>query len=286
MQKIVNPAFKKPVERNPTPLQQPEYFKRELKSWESIHLSYESTSELQKKERHWLLRADHPEHLHTTLCRVYRVKIRPGMFEDAEGNVVPADQAPSQAIVYSLSEYVDSPEYIKSGGQSGVEKISGDFYSEGRYIKHIGKFDFDDRGNIINSKHIGTRFMYYIPYSPKAIRDILKKYDHDRTLSFACCVANEGGSEPYVGTPKTVHNLEEFCDIEDIDGLMKANIGIATAMGSKVGSFLDERKGGYQRWKSYQDKVDKEIQETEISALDKAEQTTTKQKRREYKPPE
>ncbi len=57
IQKIVNPAFKLPPPKNPTPLQQPEYFKRESKSLEDIHLVYELSSEAKRKSNHWLMKA-------------------------------------------------------------------------------------------------------------------------------------------------------------------------------------------------------------------------------------
>jgi hypothetical protein len=155
-----------PPPRNPTPLQQPEYFKRESKSLEDIHLVYELSSEAKRKSNHWLMNADYPEHTHTALCRIYRVKIKPGMFKNESGNVVHGEKTPQQCIVYSLSEYIDSPEH---GGVTGVEKISGDYYSDGIYLKHIGKFDHDKRGNVVNANHMGTRNMFYIPYSPEKI---------------------------------------------------------------------------------------------------------------------
>ena len=232
MQKIVNPAFKAPPPRNPIPLQQPEFFRRELKSWDAIHLEHELSPDAQRKARHWLMKADHPEHLHTSLCRIYRVKIRPGMFElDENGTIAPPEKTPSQAIVFSLSEYVDLPSYVEAGGQSGVNKISGDYYNEGIYSKHIGRFEYDERGNIVNSEHMEIRNMFWIPYSPSKIRELLSTYEHDPTLSLAVCVASEGGSNWIVDTPKTIHNIDEFCDIEDIDGLIAANIGNASVPG-------------------------------------------------------
>ena len=280
-QKIINPAFKAPPPRNPTPINQPEYFRRELKSYEAIHLAYELSSDTKRKSRHWLLRADYPEHTHTTLCRIYRVKIRPGMFEMEDGTVAPSDKTPKQCIVYSLSEYVDDHEYIAKGGASGVNKLSGDFYTEGRYTKHIGRFDYDERGNIVNAHHMGTRNMYYLPYSPQAIRNLLNKYEHDKTLSFACCIATESGSNPYIGSPRTIKNVDEFCDIEDIDGLIAANEGVPG-----YGTFLGKEKGGYERWKKYRKKLDDEGAQTAISAVEaetKAAPTTNK--KRQYRPP-
>lgn len=284
MQKIINPAFKAPPQRNPTPLNQPDYFRRELKSYEDIHLTFELTQDAKLKSRHWLLKADYPENTHTTICRIYRVKIRPGMFELPDGAPATPEQTPTQCIVYSLSEYIDSPEYISKGGATGIEKISGDFYSEGLYTKHIGRFDYDERGNIVNAHHMGTRNMFYIKYSPQTIRDLLTKYEHDPTLSFAVCIAKESGPDPFVGSPKTVKNVDEFCDIEDIDGLMAANEGVIG-----YGTFLGKEKGGYERWRNYRKKLDEEGAPTAISAVDKekeAAQTTTPQKKRQYRVPE
>jgi hypothetical protein len=275
MQKIINPNFKAPPPRNPTPLQQPEHFRRELKSFEDIHLTYALSPEAQRKSRHWLLRADYPQHTHTTICRIYRVKIRPSMFEDESGNVVPADKTPEQLIVYSLSEYVDNPGYVEKGGASGVNKISSDFYTEGVYAKHVGKFDYDERGNIINSHHMGIRNMFYIAYSPVKTRELLSTYEHDPTLSFACCISKESGPDLYVGSPRSIKNLDEFCNVEDIDGLIAASYG----------TFIGKEKGGYERWRKYRKKLDDEGAPTAISAVE-TEPAAPTGKKRQYKPPE
>jgi hypothetical protein len=214
------------------------------------------------------------------------------MFELEDGTIAPADKTPEQVIVYSLSEYVDDPKYIDSGGETGVKTISGEFYTEGRYTKHIGRFDYDERGNIINSTHMGTRNMYYIPYDPQTIRDLLAKYPHDRTLSFACAVAKESGSDPYYGNPRSVKNIDEFCDVEDIDGLISANIGNKKIPGSDAGTFLSEEYGGYQEWKLYREKLRQERMETPIDKLEsKADtitktQSTVKKSKYQYRPPE
>ena len=53
-----------------------------------------------------------------------------------------------------------------------------------------------------------------------------------------------------------------------------------------MGSFLDERKGGYERWQKYRKKLDEEGVETQLNKLDKEAEQTTSTKKRQYRPPE
>ena len=70
----------------------------------------------------------------------------------------------------SFSEYTDSPEYIKQGGETGLEVLSGEYYTRFRYPKHLGRFTYNENGNISDSREIGRKYMYTKAYSPEAIK--------------------------------------------------------------------------------------------------------------------
>ena len=117
----------------------------------------------------------------------------------------------------------------------------------------MARIQYDESGNVINSNEVGAKFMYTKAYSPKAIQELLESYDHDRTLSFACAAANPNVSgEHYIGNPRTVKNLREFIEIEDIDGLIETN----DTVDEHKKSFLIEEYGGYNRYqKIKQEKI-------------------------------
>ena len=124
MPKIVNPRFVKPPEKWSESIEYPMEYKAELKSYESIHIKPEVTGNGKRAIKHWINRSKYPEHTHTTLCRIFRVKIRPDQFEQPDGSVIP-EKSPKQTIVASFSEYTDNPEYIGQGGETGFEILSG-----------------------------------------------------------------------------------------------------------------------------------------------------------------
>lgn len=169
-----------------------------------------------------------PDGVYKNISWFYRFLLpRPDMFEFDNGNL-DSQHKVKQVLVYALNEYVDSPDL--ENGPVGYQCKMGWYPSPITRNKRASKSDE------FIPHQVGIKNIFYIEYTPETIDKILSEMDNQPS-GYGVAVARVQGPD-IREHPYTVHNLREFKEIQDIEGLINA---------SKLG-FLQNEYGGYNEY--------------------------------------
>lgn len=164
---------------------------------------------------------------------------KPGMFEFEDGTL-DMNHEVKQALVYYLHEYVDNPNL--EDGPIGYQTKMGLFQvpiARNRRVR-------DSEGlETIELEQVGTKNIFYIPYTPENVDKILSEmYNTPDPRNFGVGYARERGPDTR-DQVYTVFNIQEFKEIQDIEGLMDAS----------KGNWLQNEYGGYNEFVKEKDKA-------------------------------
>jgi hypothetical protein len=203
-----------------------------MRAHEEVYMEYVPNKNEDQNEIMTMFEAKrHPENLRKFISGIYRVALpKKGMFELDEKGTIDDEYSVKQAIVYRLNQYVENPDRPMQTVASCTTKI-------GTYQKPVARLDYDKMGNVTNSTRVGSKNMFYIPYSAKFLRDLIAEVGNAPNIT-CCTIGLETGSEFHTPKPEAIANLEEFIDVEDIYSLIDA---------SKWG-YISKDPGGYQRY--------------------------------------
>lgn len=183
----------------------------------------------------------YPENVVNNIGWFYRVKLpKPNMFEiNEDTGELDSKHKVKQALIYHVNCYVTDPNV--EGGRT----IASFNRTEGVYRDIIPEYRIDKNGRKTGFTSVGTKNIFYIEYTPENIDRILGEMSNTPN-SIGVCIAAETGHSPWINNPYRVHNYEEFKNINDIDGLIAANIGT-----KERGTFLRAEYGGYEDYKEW-----------------------------------
>lgn len=172
-----------------------------------------------------------PDDITTNIAGIYRILLeKPNMFEFENGEMDTKHKV-KQALVYGINEYVDNPQLEHAVGYHTT--IGSYNFPIIRYGKH------DEMGNAIpdSAQVMRRKNIFYIEYTPEKIDEILEEMDNQPNTT-AVAIAEEFGTTRFKEPSYTVHNIEEFKTVEDLEGLIDA---------SKKG-YLRRDFGGYKEY--------------------------------------
>jgi hypothetical protein len=198
----------------------------------------------------------------TTLVRAWKTKLKNGMFEDNESNIITGPNAPKIGFHYLLHEVIEDPKSLENGNPPWSFPLSTDTFQVGRYKRPKFQLTTDGKGDIIKSTVVGGFNCWYLEFNEKEVRKILAM---ERDPTFATIVV---GSD---NVPRTVLNQEEWLTGEP-DDLMMANIGDQFSK-----SYLTKEQGGLNRYLK-----DKSKKLAEGQTHNSTESTIPTTKRRQY----
>lgn len=183
----------------------------------------------------------YPESVVKNIGWLYRVKLpKPGMFElNEDTGELDREHKVKQALAYHLNCYVTDP------NTEGGRAITGFARTEGVYRDIIPEYKYDRSGKKTGYTAVGNRNIFYIEYTPENVDKILDEMSNLPNAT-GVCVGAEQGHSPWINNPYKVHNFDEFRNIDDIDGLIAANIGT-----KERGTFLRADYGGYEDYKEW-----------------------------------
>lgn len=164
---------------------------------------------------------------------------KPGMFEFEDGEL-DMNHEVKQALVYFLHEYVDSPNL--EDGPVGYTAKMGMFQvpiARNRRVRN------EEGLEELRLEQVGTKNIFYIPYTPENVDKILgEMYNTPDPRNFGVSYARERGPDTR-DTVYTVFNMQEFREVQDIEGLMDAS----------KGNWLNNEYGGYNDFIKEKDKA-------------------------------
>lgn len=184
----------------------------------------------------------YPEFVVNNIGWFYRVKLpKPNMFEiNEDTGELDSKHKVKQALIYHINCYVTDPN-VDGGGRTIVSFNR----TEGVYRDIIPEYKIDRNGRKTGFTAVGTKNIFYIEYTPENIDRILGEMSN-MPNSIGVCVGADTGHSPWANNPYKVHNFEEFRNIDDIDGLIAANVGT-----KERGTFLRAEYGGYDDYKEW-----------------------------------
>lgn len=213
---------------------------------------YNRTSDRQEIEFS-IYRQRFPNNWARSLKTLSRVKLKPGMFVNEDGNI---DQKFNvrEALVYSVDERVMNPTNPTTEVLSYCLTRMGVFQSP-RVI-----LEKDELGNVIKSDVTGWENKFYIEFNEKNVRKVLDEFNGEYRNT-VLAVANPAGDSWYAGNTYSIPNLQEWME-SDWDVLLESNRG----------NFLKNEFGGtvlYQK-----DKLEKQKQlKSEVDEFRKHDKT-------------
>lgn len=203
-------------------------------------LRTDTTNDIPEKET-LIFAKKYPDSVVKNIGWLYRIALpKPNMFElDEDTGELDKEHKVKQALIYHLNCYVTDP------NSEGIKKVVGFNRTEGVYPDMIPEWKYDREGHKIDFTPVGNRNIFYIEYTPENVDKILSEMSNQPNI-MGVCIASELGPSPWSKGPYTVHNFDEFRNIEDIEGLMQASIGVEGR-----GVFLRQEYGGYEDYKEW-----------------------------------
>ena len=228
------PATFKPRKQTAESLEYSDRLKRIIRAHESVYQEYVPNKMEDRNEILTLFNSKrYPQSVRKFLGGIYRVILpQANMFElDAKTGRLDKEFKVKQAIVYRLNQYVENPD-------RPMEQVASCNMKLGTYQRPVARLEYDTEGNVKNSVRVGSKNIFYIPYSPKLIKDLIEESGNTPTIT-CVTVGMDSGSEFHTPHPIAIPNINEFIEVEDLYGLIEA---------SRRGYLMDDY-GGYNRFK-------------------------------------
>lgn len=260
------PATFKPRKQTAESLEYSDRLRRIIRAHEAVYQEYVPNKMEDRNEILTLFNSKrYPQSVRKFLGGIYRVILpQANMFElDAKTGKLDKDFKIRQAIVYRLNQYVENPD-------RPMEQVASCNMKLGTYQRPVARLEYDTEGNVKNSVRVGSKNVFYIPYSPDVIKGLIEESGNTPTIT-CVTVGMDTGSEFHTPHPIAIPNIDEFIEVEDLYGLIEA---------SRRGYLMDDY-GGYNRFKE-----DKKLALSTPHPLDSKDDDTKVTKLRKQAPVE
>lgn len=238
-----------------------ERLKRTINAYRKMEFKYEIENWKDKAELTLdIYKQKYPDLCKRNLITLVRAKIPEGCFElDFEGTI-DKEYKVREALVYSTSETVFSPDNPETEG------ICQASFLYGLYRRPFGVIKRDEFGNVVQKGTYikGYTNMFWIPFTPENVQKVLDEYS-GKYRNTVLAIADKGAVDYYGSNTYQIPSLIEWSR-EDFDLLLEAN--------QDKGKWLKDEPGGAKLFLKKKLETRQEM-EKEIEQFTKSGKTKT-----------